>query len=42
MLEKINYIDKLNGNPELLKTLPKEYMADKDIISSNYAVLHFG
>ena len=32
MSEKANYIEKLKEKPELLKTLPKEYLADKDII----------
>lgn len=32
MSEKANYIEELKENPELLKTLPKEYLADKDII----------
>ena len=32
MSEKANYIEKLKEKPELLKTLPKEYLAGKDII----------
>ncbi len=32
MSEKTNYIEKLQQKPELLITLPKEYLADKDII----------
>ena len=32
MSEKANYIEKLKEKLELLKTLPKEYLADKDII----------
>ena len=32
MSEKANYIEELKEKPELLKTLPKEYLADKDII----------
>ena len=32
MSEKANYIEELKEKPELLKTLPKEYFADKDII----------
>jgi hypothetical protein len=32
MSEKANYIEKLKGKPELLKTLPRKYLADKDII----------
>jgi len=33
MSEKANYIEKLKEKLELLKTLPKEYLADKDIIN---------
>ena len=32
MIEKTNYIEKLKEKPELLKTIPKEYLTDKDII----------
>ena len=32
MSEKVNYIEKLKDNPELLKTLPKEFLEDKEII----------
>lgn len=32
MSVKANYVEELKEKPELLKTLPKDYLADKDII----------
>ena len=36
MLEKANYIEELKEKPELLKTLPKEFLADKDFIKGAF------
>jgi CxxC motif-containing protein len=52
MLEKANYIEELKEKPELLKTLPKEYLTDKEIVraalvrkwhdyETNFEVLEF-